>query len=145
MKFKPKTDKEIAEERLIPAGDYPFEISGAEHYISKAGNEMLKILVRVYKEDGSFLLVDDYLTEKIMYKVKHLCDATGLTDAYNAGELEPEALIGKTGELKLGIQVDKSGNYPDRNSIKDYKVPKDGEPKKALPKKDDDFGDSIPF
>lgn len=154
MKFTAKTDKEIAEERLLPEGQYPFEISGGEDTISKAGNDMIKLTVRVFKNDGTFLLVDDYLLESMMYKIKHACDACGLSDKYESGELLGSDFIGRTGELKLKIQKDTTGNYPDRNSIADYIVPKDGEtakkpPKDALDKligdNDDELEDIIPF
>lgn len=150
MKFTPKTEKEIAEEKLLPVGDYPFQISAAEDYVSKAGNEMIKAEVRVFKPDGNFLLVDDYLGEFMMHKILHLCQATGLEDDYNAGLIKPENLVGKTGQLKLSIQKDKTGQYPDRNSIKDYIVGADLKiPKTDLDKlidgDKDDLADEIPF
>lgn len=153
MKFTPKSDKELAEERLLPEGTYGFEISKGEDKTSKAGNEMIELLVRVFKEDGSFLLVTDYLMEAIMYKVSHAAKACGLEDKYNAGTLHGEDFVGKTGQLKLGIQKDKNGTYPDKNVVKDYIVPKDGEEsvvpkgsnKAAGNKPKDDLEDEIPF
>lgn len=127
MKFTPKSDKELAEERLLPEGTYGFEISGGEDKKSKAGNDMIELTVRVFKPDGTFLLVTDYLMEAILYKVSHAAKACGLEDKYNSGTLHVEDFIGKTGELKLAIQKDKNGQYPDKNVVKDYVVPKDGE------------------
>lgn len=147
MKFQPKTEQEIQEERLLPEGEYSFQISGAEDTQSKAGNDMIKLTVRVFKPDGNFLLVDDYLVEAMLYKVLHLCEATGLKEDYDAGQLDSQKFIGKTGMLKLGIQ--KSDAFPDRNTIKDYIV--DGKadiPKDDLAKTidgDDDLEDEIPF
>ena len=144
LKFTAKTEKEIQEERLLPEGEYSFQISGAEDYISKAGNEMIKLTVRVFKPDGNFLLVDDYLSEKMLFKILHLCQSTGLEDKYNEGVLNPNDLIGKSAMLKLGIQ--KSDGYPDRNSIKDYIVNKDADiPKDKLNKVIDGDDDEIPF
>ena len=152
MKFTPKSDKEIAEEKLLPEGQYPFEISGGEDTTSKAGNDMIKLTVRVFKDDGTFVLVSDYLMEQMLYKIKHACDACGLTEKYNAGELLGSDFIGRTGELKLKIQEDKTGQYQARNSIADYIVPKEGEspvkpPKDNLDKliEGDDLEDEIPF
>lgn len=153
MKFTAKSDKEIAEERLLPEGQYPFEISGGEDTTSKAGNDMIKLTVRVFKDDGTFSLVTDYLMEQMMFKLKHACDACGLSEKYKSGELLGSDFIGKTGELKLKIQKDTTGNYPDKNSIADYVVPKDGEEAKKPPKDnldklidgDDDMEDEIPF
>ncbi len=150
MKFTPKSDKELAEEKLLlPEGQYPFEISQGENKVSKAGNDMIELLVRVFKEDGTFLLISDYLMEAVLYKVSHACKACGLEDAYNKGELHGKDFVGKTGYLKLGIQKDKNGVYPDKNVIKDYIVSEDGEkapkPKGSVAASNDIKDDSIPF
>jgi Protein of unknown function (DUF669) len=155
MKFTPKSDKEIAEERLLPEGEYGFEISQGVEKTSKAGNEMIELTVRVFKDDGSFLLVTDYLMESMMYKVSHAAKACGLEDKYNMGKLTGDDFVGKTGQLKLGIQKDKNGQYPDKNVVKDYIVPKDGEqavkPKGSIAASKDkkvdtsDLEDEIPF
>lgn len=151
MRFTAKTDKEIAEERLLPEGIYGFEISMGEDTTSKKGNEMIKLTVRLFKDDGKFILVDDYLLESMMFKLKHACDACGLSDKYQSGELVAADFVGKTGNLKLKIQKDTTGNYPDRNSIADYLVPEDGAtftpPKDALDTvlDKDDLEDEIPF
>jgi len=132
MKFTPKTDKEIEEERLLPEGEYDFQISAGEDKVSKSGNEMIELLVRVYKPDGSgFILVNDYLLESVLYKVSHAAKACGLETEYNNGNLHGDDFFGKTGKLKLGIQKDKNGQYPDKNVIKDYIV--SGEEKKSDP------------
>lgn len=145
MRFKPKTEKEIAEEKIIPEGVYGFQISNGEDKTSKAGNEMIELIVRVYKPDGNFILITDYLMEKISYKLRHAAEACGLLHEYESGVLVGDNFVGKTGELKLGIK-EASGDWPAKNVIKDYIVPKDGEKPKALPAKSDDgFGDEIPF
>lgn len=147
MRFTPKSEKEINEERLLPEGNYPFEISGAESKKSKSGNDMIEITIRVYKPDGKFILVTDYLMEKMLYKLLHCCQACGLEGQYNQGLLEADMFIGKTGMLKL--KVDPEGQYPAKNSVKDYikdagkvVLPKDGL-SKVLDK--DLEEDSIPF
>ena len=147
MKFTPKTKQEINEDRMLPAGEYSFQISGAEDTTSKAGNEMIKLTLRVFKPDGKFLLVDDYLLEAVLYKILHLCEATGLKDKYDAGQIAAQDFIGKTGMLKLGVQ--KSEQYGDKNQVKDYIVDGKAEiPKDNLDKVidgDDDMEDTIPF
>ncbi|MBX0289701.1 hypothetical protein K3G63_04590 [Hymenobacter sp. HSC-4F20] len=125
MKFTPKSDKELNEDRLLPVGEYDFTISKGQDTVSKKGNEMIELLIRVFKPDGTFILVTDYLMESMLYKVSHAAQACGLADKYNAGNLLGDDFEGKSGRLKLGIQVDKEGNYPDRNVVKDYIVDKD--------------------
>jgi hypothetical protein len=144
MRFMPKTEEEIAHDNLLEKGEYPFEISGGEDTQSKAGNDMIVLTVRVYKEDGSFNLVTDYLLEAIAHKLRHAAEACGLLDKYEKGELTGEDFVGKTGMLKLGVQEAK-GDFFAKNKINDYIVPKDGEEKKELPKKPDLEDDGIPF
>jgi len=150
MRFTPKSEKEIAESNLLPEGEYPFEISSGADKISKAGNEMIELWVRVYKPDGSFNQVADYLMESMAYKLRHAAEACGLLDKYEAGSIVGTDFVGKTGMLKLNITKDKAGQYPDKNGIKDYIVPKEGEakvaiPKDALQKTVDPMADDIPF
>jgi hypothetical protein len=158
MKFQPKTDKEISEEKLLPEGVYDFEISQGLDKVSKikpdgsGGNEMIELLVRVYKPDGNFTLITDYLMEKIAYKLKHATDACGLQVAYDTGTLHGDNFVGKTGKCKVKIQKDKTGDYPDKNVIADYVVDKDKETDSVKPKPlnesapvDADMDDSIPF
>jgi hypothetical protein len=152
MKFHPKTDKEIAEERLLTPGDYAFEISQGEDKVSSKGNDMIVLTLRVYKSGGEgFIILTDYLMEAMSFKLKHACDACGLTNQYESGELKGEDFFGKSGMLKLAIQSDKTGQYPDKNVVKDYIVPeadkfpirKPNEPGKVTSHADLD--DSIPF
>lgn len=152
MKFEPKTEKELAEMNLLPEGEYGFEISGAEEKISKAGNEMIVLTVRIFKPDGSFQIITDYLMEALAFKLRHAADACGLTHEYETGILAAENFIGKTGMLKLKIQKDKNGEYPDKNTVGDYIVPKDGAPavkpkgsNAAAETEDDGLEDKIPF
>lgn len=158
MRFTPKTEQEIQEERLLPEGDYSFEVTQAVEYRSKAGNDMMKVMLKVFKPDGKHIMITDYLGEAMLYKLKHFFDATGLQELYEAGEVptndlgEYEDLAGASGMLKLVIR--KSDDYPDQNSVKDY-IPSDEESPKPKKKKptakdvqkplDDDLEDEIPF
>lgn len=148
MRITPKTEDEIKSGYLMPEGEYPFVISAAEDTLSKSGNEMIKMTVRVYKPDGSFNLVTDYLLESMQFKLRHACEACGLLKQYESGQLLGNDFVGKQGMLKLSIR--KSEEYGDQNQVKDYIVQKDAD-KKPLPKDklekaiDGDLDDSIPF
>lgn len=149
MKVTPKSEKELQESHLLPAGEYPFQISAAEDTVSKSGNDMIKMTVRVFKPNGQFNLVTDYLLASMEFKIRHACEACGILDKYESGELCADDFIGKEGMLKLIVKVDDKGVYADQNSIKDYIVQKDTD-KKPLPKSEltkaiDDLEDSIPF
>jgi len=121
MRFQPKTEKEISEANLWPAGKYAFKILEAEESEDKNGNPMIKLNVQVFKETGASQRIFDYVSGAWMeYKLRHLAEACGLIDEYERGEIEAYQLVGKTGLAKVNISKDKTGQYPDKNGIADY-------------------------
>jgi hypothetical protein len=122
MKVTPKTEEQISQENLLPAGIYPFEIMEAIDQISKSNNEMIKLSIRIWDAEGGERFVYDYLLDSIAYKVRHCAYACELSEQYESGTLMASDFIGKTGSLKLGIRKDKSGQYPDQNQVNDYIV-----------------------
>lgn len=142
MKFAPKTEKEIAEANLWPKGTYAFEILESAEQKDKNGNDMLKLKVKVFKETGATQHIFDYVSGTWMeFKLRHLCEACGLLNKYETGELDAFDFVGKTGYCKVGISIDKSGEYPDKNGINDYLV---DDPVVLKPSNAVD-GDDIPF
>lgn len=122
MKFQPKTEKEVAEAGLWSAGVYDFEVSDATDKVSNKGNDMAELKVRVFNAEGNFRTVFDYLvdTENSAFKIRNFAAATGMLPEYERGELKAMDMLGRTGKCKLIISKDKSGQYPDKNSIADY-------------------------
>lgn len=146
MKFAPKTAAEIDSGDLWPNGTYDFEIASAEEATSKAGNDMIKLRVKIFNDAGQSQTVFDYLMESVAYKLRHACEACGLLGDYEAGELNAEDFEGKSGTCKVNVQKDKSGQYPDKNGITDYLAPKGGavaKPPRA--KAAANLDDDIPF
>ena len=148
MRVQPRTEKEIAEANLWPAGVYNFEIIEADEAASKKGNDMIAMRVRLFREDGTTQTVNDYLVDTLStaYKVRHCAAASGLIVQYEKGELLARDMIGKTGRCKVSVQKDTSGQYPDKNSITDYvKAPEGlaGRVNTAPPP--NDLDDEIPF
>lgn len=126
MRVTPKTDKQIAEENLWPIDtEYSFEVAEAFDKISKSGNEMIELKVKVFNDDGGFRIFNDYLLDSLAFKIKHFSEATGNFDKYQSGTIAAADCIGKSGRLKLKIQKDKNGVYADKNVIGDYVVEKD--------------------
>lgn len=143
MRFTAKSEKEVQEEGLLPKGNYSFEISDAKDEVSKSGNEMIKLILNVYDENGNSRLIFDYLLESIAYKLRHAAEACGLLEKYESELLIAEDFKGKTGIVSVGIQKDKTGNYPDKNTIKDYVIKKyDESPKDHVPNFPDE---DLPF
>lgn len=148
MKFTPKSTEQIAQEEkeraerfLWPVGDYSFEILEAEEAVDGQGRDMLKLKVKVFKDNGASQNIFDYVSGAWMeFKLRHLAEVCGQLSAYESGELDAYNFVGKTGTCKVGISKDKNGQYPDRNDIKDYIVKGTVTSKPTV-----DDSDEIPF
>ena len=145
-----------------PAGDYDFEVHDASEELSKAsGREQIKLTLYVFNEDGNKRTVFDYLgsDEKSAWKVRHFCEAIGLLDDYESGELDVRDIEGKTGRCKLRVKS-AQGNFPAGNQVGDYlgthsaapKAARSSSPPPSRPAPTarqrvpvDDLDDSIPF
>lgn len=147
MRFEPKTEAEVASGDLWQPGTYDFEISEATEEVSKAGNEMIKLKLLIYNEDGNRRVVFDYLMEKVPYKLRHCAVACGLQNKYESGVLTADDLIGHAGRCKISIRKDKTGQYPDQNQIADYLVeePRASQKRQSAPVVAADLDDEIPF
>lgn len=145
MKFKTYTEEQLAEEKLwdtkVP---YGFQILEASEQVSKNGNEMIKLKLMVFTDTGRERIMFDYLldTPQMAYKLRHAAAATGLLASYEAGVLNADDLLHKTGSLKLGRRVNAQTGLPE-NTIVDYVYDKDApqvvKPEVAL------VDDEIPF
>jgi hypothetical protein len=121
MNFKPQTEREIAEGKLLAAGAYDFEIVGAVDKPSKRkGKPMIELKLRIGDGRGGSRIVFDYLLEETPLKLRRAAEICGLLARYNTGALPAALFLGKRGKLKLGIEKDKSKNYPDKNFVEDY-------------------------
>jgi hypothetical protein len=118
--FKPRTEQEIAESRLLPKGDYDFEILEAAEKNSKtSGKPMIELKIRVSNGSGS-RTITDYLLAETPEKLRHAAVACGLLDRYESGSLSDSDFRGKRGRLKLAIEKDKKKQYPDKNIVAGY-------------------------
>lgn len=124
MRFQPKSDREIAENNLLPKGEYDYEVIEAKEARSKSGNEMIALKVRVFHGESERTM-NDYLLDSMPGKLKHFCVQNGLQRQYDGGTLCADDCSGRTGRAFVGIEKDRAGNYPDKNKIVDYVVPKD--------------------
>lgn len=121
MKFTPDTEEQITEKLLLPEGDYSFEVVKAENKVSKAGNEMIKLTLRVFPNevDATPRMIFDYLMDALKFKLLHFCSATGMTEKYANGNLQAEDCIGKSGRCHITIK-EAEGKYQASNQVKDY-------------------------
>lgn len=146
-----------------PSGEYDFTILenvafGTKTYkteqaLSKVkpdgsgGKPMWVIVCKIFAKDGSDFTshIIDYIpiVGEMRFKHRHLAEALGLVDKYEAGTLTISDILHKSGKCKLGIQKGSQKQdgtfYSDKNNIVDY-IPKD-----APVTVDKDLDDTIPF
>lgn len=123
MTFEPKSEKEIAAAGLLPDGEYDFEVTEASDEISKRSNAaMIKVKLGIYNGATIGRFVFDYLMPSMAAKLRHFCDSVGLLKEYEGGALSAEMCKGRSGRVKLVIEQDKAGQYPDKNAARDYLV-----------------------
>lgn len=120
---KPISEKEAEGSGFTPwrPGDYDFEVHEASEEQSSTGNDMIKLTLWVFNDEGNKRTVFDYLvnSEKSQFKIRHFAAAIGRVADYERGELDVNDIVEKTGRLKLRIKP-ASGDYPANNSVGDY-------------------------
>jgi hypothetical protein len=120
MRITPKTEKELAEENLFPAGEYDFEIASAIETVSKSsGRDMIKVALNVFC-DGKSRQVTDYLMESMGFKLRHFFYGIGFGDRYDAGDCTAQGLVGRAGRVVL--KVEEQDGYLPKNAVRDYIV-----------------------
>ena len=141
MKFKPQTEEEASAStrKVLPAGIYDAEVLLAEETRSKAGNDMLKLKLGVFRPNGGQDWVYDYITDT-SYRLGQLMSACGLSEQYQNGEVHPDEIEGKS--FKVTLKIDPArGDFSERNSVGRYgtSTPKPPAPSPASTEADDDF------
>ena len=116
MRFTPKTEQQIEDERFGP-GTYDFEVIEAEEKQSKAGNDMIEVKLRVWNKAGGSITIRDWLLDAMPHKLRHAAEAMNLIDQYNRGEFPAARLLGKTGRV---ICVHNKDGFL---TVKDYEKP----------------------
>jgi hypothetical protein len=149
MRFTPKTEQELQAMSLVEPGQYSFQVVEAQDQVAKSGNEMIKLKLKIWDNAGRERLIFDYVLEAMAFKLRHFCDATGLTEKYESGELRASDCPGKAGKLELALEQGKQkpegGYYPDKNTVKDYIKPEGAVSKPAEAPKDEFDSQDIPF
>ena len=137
MQFNSKSRDELARESLTPPGEYDFEIMRAEETTSKKGNEMIKLKLRVFVENGEIHVYDYLVAGGMEYKLANFCDAIGRSEDYDAGNINADSLEGCGGKLKLVIEEAQKDpdtgevKWPAKNAVKTYIAGKKGQEKMA--------------
>lgn len=118
---------------VLSPGEYPAMIESAEEKTSKAGNPMLVVEMNVYKNDGTTVIIKDYMITGGQYsadwKIKNLCKSAGIAVT---GSIDCADLIGHGIRVKLGIKP-AEGKFNEQNKVLDYLIVSDSDdqPKKV--------------
>jgi hypothetical protein len=114
----------MGQKRLRPPGDYDFSIVKAEEKKSKAGNDMLELTLMVYDKDGTTFTQMDWIVAAMEWKLRHFAYTIGMSNEYEAGQLDAASLQGRSGKVTLAVEKGrddgKGGLFPDKNNVKDY-------------------------
>ena len=151
MNFTPKSEKELKEQALWPAGEYDFEVLKSEPAKSgpqskNPGTPFIKLILRVFNSDGAERMVNAILHPAMEWQLRSFCYETGLEKQYLAGNLVAEDCVGKAGKLQLKIK-EAQGDFPAKNEVKDWGVKatkKKAEPS-APPANQPENSDDVPF
>ncbi len=107
---------------LLPDGDYPFEVSGAEDKESQKGDEMIALELRLFKADGSARSQKDWLVSSShplnQMKIRHFARSCNLMQQYESGELDSMAVMGASGIARIKSKTDPQ--YGPQNFVADY-------------------------
>jgi hypothetical protein len=130
MQFDSKTKEQIQDEKVLPEGEYQFQVSNAKETVSKKGSDMIALTLSVTAADGSKRVVRDWLLDNQHEKLMGFCEATGISDLYASGKLGATDCLGLKGYAKL--KVENSKQFGPQNKVAFY-VPKPflGQPSKA--------------
>lgn len=123
MNFEPQTEKAIDDELELADGVYDFEVISAEDTTSKAGNEMIAVVLRVFAADGSTRQVRDWLLPAPALSKKKLvrfCRSVGIEDKYENGTLTGEDCQGMAG--RVAIKRKDNGQYGMQPTVETYEM-----------------------
>lgn len=149
MKFPPLTEEELQTASLAAEGVYNYRVIECEDSISKAGNEYIKMTLKIWDDSG---VEHGIFTNLALIKLlKHFCDVNNMQDQYKSGDVPASMCLGKSGgKVMISIEGEKpnpnGGMYRSKNIVKDYIVSPHGSTMKPLPESKSNFpDDDIPF
>lgn len=138
MRAKAYTEEQINTLNTMPDGTYDAEVAefhdkdkNHNPLMSKNGNPMTLVKLRVWDTNGQIHPISDYLVDmqQMAFKIRHFAEATGNLDKYEAEqEITGMDCFGKRIKVVIGTQApqpkpDGSGFYMAKNVVKDYVKP----------------------
>jgi hypothetical protein len=122
-KFVPMNETDYHARNTWPTGWYPATIIDCLERLSKNDNLMFETNFEIYNDDNKKIFVRAFIMAdgKAAFQLRTAAEAFGVLDKYKDATLTEDDFKGRSGYVKLGVQVDKDGNYPDKNVITDYR------------------------
>ena len=106
---------------VLPKGEYECEIVGAVETVSKKGNDMIKLVLCLYGNEGEQVRVYDYITNPDgLWKLKSICRCC---DMKFDGIMNEQLLVGKRMNVLVRVDPERTvegKTYSERNSIVKY-------------------------
>ena len=119
MKWDPDS---IKKDWLIPEGDYEFEIIEAEDQNDQwEGKPQMFIKCRVFLDDGNTVQISQFIRQARAFLVDQLARSVGLIAEADAGEVDAEDLLNKTGRGYIHKYKKQSGQ--ERNEFNKFHRP----------------------
>lgn len=132
MNFTPMTEEEAQPKNTPwPIGEYSFHVAEADEFMKyDAENnpiDWVKFKLAIYSEENpavSRWINDRIPLQKLPWKFRHACFATGLEEKYATGQIHAQDFVGRSGRLRLGVRTNqKDPKYNGLNEVKDYIAP----------------------
>ena len=104
---------------LWPAGEYDAVLQDCVQEVSKAGNDMYKLIWKLYSNGGKEMTLLDYIVfPGAVWRLKRLAIAFGALDIFEAENFHPGAYKQRT--ISVEVVVKNNKQYGDQNQIKEY-------------------------
>lgn len=128
MNYEVVTDEAYKMRGVWPKGWYAANVKypGSEPTVtvrkSKSELNMFVVDFEVFNTEGALKNIRSYVMAegKAAWQLRSAAEALGLLEAYRAGTLAADDLVGKSCWVKLDIEEDPTGQYEPKNVIRDY-------------------------
>lgn len=99
-----KSSEPTSRPDFVPAGDYTVEILNAEESVSKQGNDLIELKLRI-EPSGAICFDNLVFTQNAFWKIDAFRAATGETVIPDEEvNIECDELIGRTGRARLVVE-----------------------------------------
>lgn len=114
FKFNPISALEsLRLQQPFPEGEYEFVTEMCEPKTSDNGNNMIVAHITIFSPSGKGLSIKDCLLhehEQMKYKWRQYCESVGLTQQYESGEINLDAMRGVHGKCIIKHEKEKNGD-----------------------------------